>query len=419
MVRPSLAAYDDGVTGIDNSGAVEACRAELKADGNAYGMAIRHSGAIDALGIAEHNGEIFLVTDEGNTGIYGSLAAKNGDETGGSIQLQGGHIALFENAVLDTSGLKGGGPILIGGDLSGSNPDVLNAKTTYVYKGAQITSEAIEEGNAGKVIVWADETACFFGKINARGGPNGGDGGFVEISGKQFLDFRGEADRFAPNGNAGLLLLDPTDITYDFIGNTNSTAASPFQPNGGGCSLIDSVSIDLALSSGPVTIQSSGTTSACGAQPGNVIIDLNHTVASNFDLTLNTVVAESPTGNIILNAGRTYQTNGPGNVNFISVQDIDINGNFINNGPGTTTLTAGQDVNIDPGGSISNFSGSGGTMIFNATRDVNVTGGLAVGSGNANGPFTIVAGRDVNVQPLLTLPLSNKSSVLMPSGMSQ
>lgn len=397
VIRPSLVKYDDGSTGIDNSGAIEACRAELKADGNAYGMAIRHTGTIDALGIVEQNGEILLVTDEGNTGIYGSLTAKNGDETGGSIQLQGGHIALFENALLDTSGVKGGGPILIGGDLSGSNSDVLNAKTTYVYKGAQIISEAIQEGNAGKVIVWADETTCFFGKINARGGPSGGDGGFVEISGKQFLDFRGEADRFAPNGQSGLLLLDPTDIIYDFIGNTNSTAVSPFQPNGGGCSTIDSVSIDLALFTGPVTIQSSGTNSVCGIQPGHVIIDLNHTIASNFDLTFNTVVSGVTTGDITLNIGRIYQTNGPGNVNFISVQDININGTFINNGTGTTTLTAGRDININDGGSISNFGPSGGAMTFTAARDVNAIGGGAYGSGNVSGPFNITAGRDLIV----------------------
>jgi len=40
-----------------------------------------------------------------------------------------------------------------------------------------------------------------------------GNGGFVEVSGKQFLDFQGNVNTLAANGNPGLLLLDPTDIT--------------------------------------------------------------------------------------------------------------------------------------------------------------------------------------------------------------
>jgi hypothetical protein len=45
-----------------------------------------------------------------------------------------------------------------------------------------------------------------------RGGARGGDGGFVEVSGKGGLVFAGTVNALAPYGNAGSLLLDPTNI---------------------------------------------------------------------------------------------------------------------------------------------------------------------------------------------------------------
>ena len=42
--------------------------------------------------------------------------------------------------------------------------------------------------------------------------PNGGNGGFAEVSGKQNLEFTGTADLTAPQGELGELLLDPLDL---------------------------------------------------------------------------------------------------------------------------------------------------------------------------------------------------------------
>jgi hypothetical protein len=68
-------------------------------------------------------------------------------------------------------------------------------------------------GNGGKAIVWADKATGFYGNITAKGGSQSGNGGFVEVSGKQDLVFRGLVDTSAVNGNMGTLLLDPTNIT--------------------------------------------------------------------------------------------------------------------------------------------------------------------------------------------------------------
>jgi filamentous hemagglutinin family protein len=83
--------------GIDNSGKIIAHRVELKADGNAYGTAISHSGFIEIVGIAEHNGEAYLIAEKGNQVISGTISVEHGKESGGEIQILGGHISLFEN----------------------------------------------------------------------------------------------------------------------------------------------------------------------------------------------------------------------------------------------------------------------------------------------------------------------------------
>src|SRR5205823_9826367 len=51
------------------------------------------------------------------------------------------------------------------------------------------------------------------GDITAKGGATSGDGGNVEVSGYQNLNFRGTADLSSAQGRTGSLLLDPTNIT--------------------------------------------------------------------------------------------------------------------------------------------------------------------------------------------------------------
>jgi hypothetical protein len=62
------------------------------------------------------------------------------------------------------------------------------------------------------VIVWADVATHFYGTATARGGSDLGEGGLIEVSGKDYLEFRGRADLSAVNGRIGTLLLDPTNL---------------------------------------------------------------------------------------------------------------------------------------------------------------------------------------------------------------
>ena len=91
----------------------------------------------------------------------------------------------------------------------------------------QLSANATDEGNGGKVIVWADDITRYYGSISAKGGIDAGNGGFTEVSGKRLLNFLGGADLSAANGVGGNLLLDPLNIT---IGNGADNNTAGFTP---------------------------------------------------------------------------------------------------------------------------------------------------------------------------------------------
>jgi len=210
---PSPIKYENEDTGIDNSGVIVGTKAELKADGNSYSIAIHHSGFIDIVGSTAQKAEAYLVTQMGDAILSGAIAVENSDGTGGEIQILGENIFLFENANIDASGDKGGGKVLIGADAGQPNPGVV-ANMTFVDENTSICVDAIEDGDGGKVIIWSDETTSFHGAISACGGENSGRGGIVEISGKKNLDFQGEVSCFAPHGMEGILILQSYDMAF-------------------------------------------------------------------------------------------------------------------------------------------------------------------------------------------------------------
>jgi filamentous hemagglutinin family protein len=205
-------------SGVVNSGLIQAnggrvVLSALQAQGMIQSV-VNNEGMIEAKGVEERDGKIFLLgADEVlNSGTL-DVSNNGSGRTGGTIHVFGDKVGVFGNAHLNASGNAGGGTILIGGDFQGKNDAIQNAYRTYVGSDAVITADATNTGNGGKVIVWADDVARFYGAISAKGGAISGDGGFVETSGKNHLEFLGDVDITAANGNFGTLLLDPQDIT--------------------------------------------------------------------------------------------------------------------------------------------------------------------------------------------------------------
>src|SRR5262247_4020582 len=172
---------------------------------------INTSGVIKANSIGKHNGMIVLSAATGASKGAGaptqtikvsgtlSAAGKKKGTTGGTIVVSGEDIQ-FVNAMVDASGSAGGGKVMIGGDWAGGNPAsglvnnqsaklenflIPTATTVSVDAGTTINASARDSGNGGKVILWSDQLTTFAGTILARGGVQGGNGGFVETSGKR------------------------------------------------------------------------------------------------------------------------------------------------------------------------------------------------------------------------------------------
>ncbi len=194
------------------------------------------------LGIRDNPGDIVNQSVANDVGLQvnegeaislvgGNVSLEGGFVTapGGTVQVLGDFVSLLENAKIDVSSDTGGGQVFIGGNFQGQN-SLVNAIRTYIDSNVNINADALTNGNGGRVIVWADEVTGFYGNISARGGSVSGNGGFVEVSGKKHLIFRGHVDTTALNGFPGTLLLDPTNIVIangsgDEVGDGTDTLA--------------------------------------------------------------------------------------------------------------------------------------------------------------------------------------------------
>ncbi|MEI7460018.1 MAG: hypothetical protein WCK15_11470, partial [Pirellula sp.] len=172
---------------------------------------LSHSGRVD-MGAA---GVITMDAGQGVLTMDGLLLSRGDDEhSGGSIFLLGDTVRALNHSVVDVSGGKGGGQILVGGDERGSNPIIRNATQTSIATQAVLNADARILGNGGKIVVWANDTAVVdgSGNIRARGGALGGNGGWIETSGKRMLFVKDAPNASAANGLAGTWLLDPRNI---------------------------------------------------------------------------------------------------------------------------------------------------------------------------------------------------------------
>ena len=186
-------------------------------------------------------GEHGLVTVSGKLDASGQCNAGKGCE----ISITGETVHLVANATLDASGQEGGGTILVGGDHMGGNlgadaaekyslhlekRSIANAKNVLVEEGVVLNASALERGDGGKVVIWADEATEFRGDIFARGGAAAGNGGIVEISGGKRVLALGTTDVSAPAGKKGFRLIDPAGSLYsttaEFFAELDDTAVA-------------------------------------------------------------------------------------------------------------------------------------------------------------------------------------------------
>jgi filamentous hemagglutinin family protein len=200
---------------VRNAGVAEASGAVVDAAGSIRFVATKDL-TVDAGSRVAANGasggDILLQAKGGTNLISGTVEATGASGKGGNVQALGVRVGVIGNGVIDASGETGGGSVMVGGDYQGKNPGVQNAEWALVGRDGIIRADARNTGDGGRVIIWSDSDTRFYGSVSARGGEQSGNGGFVEVSGKQHLAFHGHVDTRAPKGQSGTLLLDPADI---------------------------------------------------------------------------------------------------------------------------------------------------------------------------------------------------------------
>ncbi len=190
---------------------------------------LKHSGLIQADKANLEGGRVVLRAS-GDALVEGDSTILATGTQGGQVDLLGRRVALADRASIDVSGEQSGGSIRIGGDYQGQNAQVPNATVTYAGGDTRLAADATASGHGGRIIVWADDTTRYYGQASARAGAASGDGGFVEVSGKRYLDFQGRVDTTAPRGKTGTLLLDPHELRIDsaVTANITPTASTNF-----------------------------------------------------------------------------------------------------------------------------------------------------------------------------------------------
>jgi filamentous hemagglutinin family protein len=349
FARVSGGGNGDATAGVTQAGQVNAKggRAVFGA-GDMYSMAIDHPGSTTAKNITLDGGSSGVVS------VSGTLDAsdKSAGGVGGTVDVLGHQVGLF-GGTIDASGDAGGGTVRIGGDWQGQG-DTRRADAAYVSSDSTIKADAITNGNGGKVVVYSDRFTNYQGRITARGGSQGGNGGQVETSGKADLYMSGSVNASAQRGQAGQWLLDPTDVTLSNNVTSGGTFGSGvFNPGNNASANVNLTEITNALSGGTsVTIN---TASAGGG---------------NGDITLIDPFSVNMTGGgatLILNA----------------VRDILISNTLTATGAVGNelglTFTAGRNVSIDSAVTL-----NGGLFSINAPATVFVNAAIATNGGAFN-----------------------------------
>ncbi|MGK5038218.1 filamentous hemagglutinin N-terminal domain-containing protein [Janthinobacterium sp. LB3P118] len=383
---------------------------QIIAQGGSIGMAgalVSQRGVLNANSavVGEH-GKIVLKASGKALLEAGSVTSATGAAgKGGEVMVLGEQVGLLGNASIDASGATGGGTVLLGGDYQGKNVAVQNARQVLVGKDASVHADAIDSGNGGKVIAWGDESAQVHGSLSARGGAQGGDGGFVETSGYHLAvdGIRVDTSARSGRGKRGSWLLDPFDI--DVV-------------QGSGGSLED---VDQFMEGLPASSTSIGADTISAAS-SNVILQAQHRI--NFSAVVDILkpgVGLSATAGETINVYASITTNGgnvslsandassgaaagPGsNVNLyapitskggnISLSGASVAGAaVVNAGNGNLSLRANEALgSISLSGGAKQLRGSGiaGQTVTLQADNITLDGGIDVG-GTAGGAHVII-----------------------------
>lgn len=431
--------YGDGLLSIDVTGAVK--QLPHGPDGKPATALVTNSGAIIADGgtvlltARAADGLVQTLVDAGGRIQANSLGGGAGTIAlagiGGSLRVDGAVLAeglapgamggRVEAHATDAVTVASGARIGVSGRAGGGTA-TLSAASTTVEAGAKITANATRSGHGGHVTVLSTSSTNHASGIAARGGPNGGDGGTVEVSGERRYVLTGTIDVGAPAGKAGNILIDPKDLT---IVHGNAAAGDQNFALTHGTGTLGYAAADTANNqvsdatintfTGNVTLQATENLVVANGVTINLVAGpaQNLVLQAGNNLTVNSI-ADAPTsitasGNIVLAASSsTIPGNSPGTTNagVLSVAGTLTSthgGIFLSSDGSATTagVTIGGTLNAATTGGAGVISVSGDTLALASTASL--TAGARVDFAAAGGALTVGAAGNLAIDTAATV----------------
>ena len=189
-----------------------------------------------------------------------SMAAEL-DSTPAKISTGTGRVGQFGTITAD------------GVDSDGGNITLTAADTVVLGQDSVTTANAGTNGDGGDVVVYSPDTALFRSGalVEAKGGAESGNGGFFDLSGKEYVEVMGDIDLTAANGGSGMFLIDPLDLwvvdlptvdppipAIDVV--EDPTGSNIWKPtNSGSVSQLDVDALEVYLDGADVTLSTLGT----------------------------------------------------------------------------------------------------------------------------------------------------------------
>ncbi len=328
-------------------------------------LVIENKGQIKAQSVWQEGGDIYIGVNEGDIENSGDINSLSLDENsnGSNILIEGGRIANIGSIDAQANGFGNGG-----------NVQLLAQDTVTLTQGSSINVNANLGGNGGDVKVFSPRFALFSegANIDAQAGFNYGNGGYVDVSGWQWVEANGSVNTLAVNGENGTFLIDPYDILINSSASNNVTiVAGPtmYSPTNTGAN-IQIANLESNLQSGDVTIRTLG---GGGVENG----DINLQTSLNLDSTHGNTLRLEADGSILINGHVVDQNTGSFDATNIVLQaggGISVaDGVVMNSGGGTMSMSAGGNI------TISNINTGGGDLFFIAGGDLQDAGDAGFG----------------------------------------
>jgi len=340
----SLSASDVGGI-ISNHGVLESSGSimlDARQEATLHQTAIHNIGSIKAHKVEERDGEVWLLGGQGDVESLGELKASNVQIESNRIHHAGSILAQKVNG-------------------AGGRAELVAEEVVVLSSESRIDASASLYGDGGFVRVFSPKTALFKqdAYIFAEAGSAAGNGGYVDVSGWEHIEIFGRVSTAAINGESGIFLIDPYNVTISASADNNvGFGSNIYTPSSSGA-IINVSTLESNLQSGNVQVVTTGAGAESGDISVSVGIDLDGTNGNTLHLLAD--------GSIQINGDILDSNTGTADLTNIILETKTgsiTGGNTVKTGGGDLSLVTNGNVTLGTGGTVNlaNYDAEGGSL---------------------------------------------------------